>query len=212
MATTTGGKLGFIVLVGVVAAVVLGGGSLKDIVSDALGGVFTPDPVIIAGDGVELLVAGDQEGALEQCKPAAIVADRRCGDTKVVVFDAAKMAFITRNIMMAWSEGKPSVLTKDRSREVANRRVACPKTFVRAYGGQCDEYPFASTRQGGTGARAEEVPPRENRCQGGTLSRGYDLAGIGEGDDYLVVISNPKLIADTPFAGLDIAKDQSCQA
>lgn len=122
------------------------------------------------------------------------------------------MAFITRNINLAWAEGKPPVLTKDRSREVANRRAACPKSFVRLHSGQRDEYPFASTRQGGTGARTEEVPGRENSCQGGTLSRGYDLAGIGEGDDYLVVISNPKLIADKPFAGVDVAKDRSCQA
>ncbi|MGQ0840223.1 NucA/NucB deoxyribonuclease domain-containing protein [Actinokineospora sp.] len=115
-------------------------------------------------------------------------------------------------ISLWWAEGKDAVLTKGKSREVANRRAACPKSFAKKFNEQCDEYPFASTRQGGIGARTEEVPSRENRCQGGTLSRGYDLGGIGEGDDYLVAISGPRQIADKPYWGVDVATDQSCQA
>ncbi|MFC5290930.1 NucA/NucB deoxyribonuclease domain-containing protein [Actinokineospora guangxiensis] len=212
MATKSTSKLGLLALAAVGVAVLVQGGDLEELADDLLGDVFTADPVVIEEDGVALLVAVDQEAALEQCKPARIVADRRCGDTKVVVFDATKMAFVTRNISLAWGEGKPPILTKDASREVANRRAACPRSFKRPHGGSCDEYPFASTRQGGAGARTEEVPARENSCQGGTLARGYNLAGIREGDDYLVVIANPSAIANGPYAGVDVAKDRSCQA
>lgn len=68
VATKTGGKPGLIIVVGVVAAVALGG-PLRDTVSDALGELVTPDPVIIADDGVELLVAGDQEAKMKRCEP-----------------------------------------------------------------------------------------------------------------------------------------------
>ncbi len=212
MATRTSGKLSLVV-VAVIAIVAIGGGTqLNDTLADVFSGILSADPVIISDGNVEIMAAADQEAKVKQCTPAAIIADRRCGDTKIIVFDASKMAFVTRNMSLGWAEGQPSILTKDRSRQVANRRAACPKSFARAYNGQCDEYPFASTRQGGSGARTEEVASRENGRQGGTLSRGYDLAGIGEGDDYLVVISNLKFIADKPYSGVDIALDQSCQA
>jgi hypothetical protein len=55
-------------------------------------------------------------------------------------------------------EGKPAVLTKDGALQAANRSKACPRSFVKNHPkGSCDEYPFASTREGGAGARTEEV-------------------------------------------------------
>lgn len=51
----------------------------------------------------------------------------------------------------------------NRSKQQANRKKACRTGFQRKYGGQCDEYPTASTEEGGAGARTEEVPARENR-------------------------------------------------
>ena len=54
------------------------------------------------------------------------------------------------------------------------------------------------------------MPARENRCQGGTLSRRYLAAGIGDGDDFLVVIAHPGEIAPSAYQGADIAEDQTC--
>jgi hypothetical protein len=65
---------------------------------------------------------------------------------------------------------------------------------------------MAPTDQGGKGARAEEVPGRENSCQGGTFQAQYPEDGTG----FLVVITSPHLIPEHPFAGVDIAKDTSC--
>ncbi|MCT2581711.1 hypothetical protein JT362_01070 [Actinophytocola sp. S1-96] len=87
------------------------------------------------------------------------------------------------------------------------RHLACKSGFRRVYRGQCDEYPMASTEQGGAGARTEEVPGRENTCQGGMNRSQYPP----DGRRFLVVISNPKLIAPGPFTGTDIARDKGCR-
>ncbi len=53
------------------------------------------------------------------------------------------------------------------------------------------------------------MPARENQCQGGTLASQYVAAGIGNGDDFLVVITHPSKMAQGPYQGIDIAKNQS---
>lgn len=78
--------------------------------------------------------------------------------------------------------------------------------------GSCDEYEFASTTEGGAGARTEEVPIREQNCQGATIKNAYyTTPGIDIGEEFLVVISNPASIATEPFAGADTAKEQACR-
>lgn len=65
---------------------------------------------------------------------------------------------------------------------------------------------MASTAEGGSGARTEEVPRRENACQGGVYVRQYPP----DGERFLVVISRPDLIAAESFAGVDVARRQDC--
>jgi hypothetical protein len=48
-----------------------------------------------------------------------------------------------------------------------HKRIGAP------IGYQLDEFPYASTAQGGFGAQAEMVPAAENRRQGGDLSKFY---------------------------------------
>ncbi len=77
--------------------------------------------------------------------------------------------------------------------------------------GSCDEYEFASTVEGGAGARTEEVPIREQNCQGATIKNAYySKPGIAVGEEFLVVITSPSKIAQEPFAGTDTAKEQAC--
>jgi hypothetical protein len=52
-----------------------------------------------------------------------------------------------------------------------------------------DEYPFASTYEGGSGAQVLGVPLAEQRIQGGSLSRFYQQNNIGDGDQFLVRVS-----------------------
>ncbi|MGM1064082.1 NucA/NucB deoxyribonuclease domain-containing protein [Saccharothrix sp. Mg75] len=167
--------------------------------------------VELVGEGdVQFMVAASASAQVDKCTPKQSLAAQACDDLKFVVLDAAKMPFITRNVSEAWRAGKPGVLTKDSAAEPENRKQVCLRTFPRPHGGQCDEYPFASTREGGQGALEMEVPPRENACQGGTLRAHYGALGINDGDSFLVAIIHPTKIAQGPYTGTDIAEESAC--
>lgn len=204
--TSSGLLLPVIIVVGLVA--VFGGSRVIDAISGIVGG---NDPIIVGEGDSKLMVASDAESKVKQCTAAVILTTKQCGDTKVIVVDAGKMPFISHNISAAWGEGKAFLLHRDTPQSRRAKYEATCGKFVRSHPrGSCDEYPFASSQEGGAGARTQEVPDREQNCQGGTLSRAYDLQKINIGDEYLVVISNPDKITTQPYAGVDIAKDPSC--
>ncbi|WP_018681321.1 NucA/NucB deoxyribonuclease domain-containing protein [Actinokineospora enzanensis] len=173
-------------------------------VTDAFDG---SDPVLLEYDGHRLLVGRDGVTKAKQCSAQVALDTRQCGDVKVVVIDAARMPFIARNIQLAWGDGITSILTRNSAKQPTNRAAACG-SFVPKHGGSCDEYAFATTDEGGSGARTEEVPLREQRCQGGAITAGYAKAKIGQGDSFLVVISNPDKVATGPFGGSDVAAER----
>lgn len=169
--------------------------------------------VELVGDGeTQFMVAASAASQVHKCTPDRSLSQQACDDLKFMIFDARKMPYITRNISSAWKSGKPGVLTKDSAAEPQNRKLVCLPSFPRLHGGECDEYPFASTSEGGKGAQEQEVPGRENRCQGGTIRARYATAGIKDGDSYLVVIIHPEAIALGPYQGDDdaISKDEVC--
>jgi hypothetical protein len=197
--SSTGLLLPAIIVVGLIA--VFGVNKVVDVVED----IFSSDDALVIGEGdATIMVAADAKPKVEPCKVPQIIQDKRCGDLHVLFVDAARMPFIARNTKLAWESGRPAVLTMNRAKQQANRTAACPRSFPKPHGGSCDEYPMASTDQGGKGARTEEVPVRENACQGGTYGAQYPK----DGDDFLVVIIRPNLIAPSPFTGTDIAKEQ----
>jgi Deoxyribonuclease NucA/NucB len=102
--------------------------------------------------------------------------------------DAQRMPNIARNIQSALDEGHPGILNRTTNEDLinANRAAAC-RGFCGP--GSPDEYPFASTYQGGAGARVEGVPLSEQRIQGGVLSRFYAKYGISEGDAFRVIVT-----------------------
>lgn len=197
--TRSGLLLPVIIIVGLAA--VFGVSKVVDFVEDITG---ASDAVVFGeGDGA-IMVSADAESMVGTCTAIQIIQDKRCGDLHVLFVDAARMPFIARNTQLAWESGRPAVLTMNRAKQQANRAAACPRSFPKPHGGSCDEYPMASTDQGGKGARAEEVPIRENTCQGGSYGWQYPK----DGDNFLVVIVRPDLIATGPFTGTDIAKQQ----
>jgi hypothetical protein len=115
---------------------------------------------------------------VDRCSADELLRSLRCDKLKIVVMDAAKMPFIARDITLAWTDGKPAMLTRNSAKRAANRAAACRGFAAKYPHGSCDEYAFATTDQGGTGARVEEVPLREQRCQGGAVNAGYLKAGI----------------------------------
>jgi hypothetical protein len=208
--TSSGLLLPVLVVVGLVA--VFGGAKVWETVED----FFSGDPVVIGDGDTAVMVAGGAESEVKQCTNAQLLTDKRCDDLKVLVINAARMPFIARNIQLAWGEGHEFLLHRDASE---NRRAkyeqscGARSSFVIKYPGQgsCDEYEFASTAEGGAGARTEEVPIREQNCQGATIKNAYyTKPGIAIGEEFLVVISNPASIATESFVGADTAKEQAC--
>ncbi|MBC6451002.1 NucA/NucB deoxyribonuclease domain-containing protein [Actinokineospora xionganensis] len=199
--TKTGLLLPLLAVVGLVAY--FGLDTVTDTVGDLFGG---NDPVIIEDHGYQLLIGDDGEAKVRQCTAQVALTIRQCGDVKVVVIDATKMPFISRNIQLAWADGIPSILTRNSAKQAVNRAAACGK-FVPKYGGSCDEYAFATTDEGGSSARTEEVPLREQRCQGGAVTGGYAKAAVGQGDQFLVVIASPGKVATKSFTGADVAEE-----
>ncbi|GAA3037125.1 NucA/NucB deoxyribonuclease domain-containing protein [Actinokineospora globicatena] len=176
--------------------------TLSDLLDDS-------EPVLIEDNGHQLLVGSDGATGVEQCTARTALTTRECGDVKVVVIDAGKMPFIARNIKLAWGEGKPSILHRESANSRAKRSKVCGASFKRTYPrGSCDEFAFASSREGGAGARAEEVHEDEQNCQGGTISAAYQHLPINEGDACLVVISNPAKVATGPWTGQEVRVTQ----
>jgi hypothetical protein len=116
----------------------------------------------------------------------------------VFVVDAERMPHIAAHILFAWkmSPPKPRLLHRASARQGrANRRLACADfpPPVQPDDPECDEYPFATTREGGRGASIAPVPPVENRRQGGALSAFYAKERVRVGDRFLVVVKgDPK--------------------
>lgn len=108
-----------------------------------------------------------------------------------VIFFRITLPQIADHIADAQARGYPNVLsrTTDRQRINRNRREAC-RNFVPQppLNTSCDEYPFASTYQGGAGASIRAVTVLEQNIQGGTLSAFYRINSIPERGRFRVEV------------------------
>ncbi|XP_028419059.1 uncharacterized protein LOC114544690 isoform X1 [Dendronephthya gigantea] len=107
-----------------------------------------------------------------------------------ITFPCSRIPDVCKNMRNAISKGKPTTLNRitDPKKIAQNRRRSgCPK-LPKVSGKNCDEYPFASSRQGGAGAVIMNVPKRENSIQGGLLRGFYVKQKIGNGDCYKVAL------------------------
>jgi hypothetical protein len=81
---------------------------------------------------------------------------------------------------------------EDGKRKDANRAAAIGGHKPAKAGFQLDEFPFASTYEGGNqgGKRAEvmEVPEKENLSQGGFMNTFYQRNKLQDGDDFVVLV------------------------
>jgi len=199
---TTGGLLvGAVVIAAVVYLAPEVVGKAGELIADITG---AQDAVTVGSGNTAFMVAAETQPTVAACAEGEILNDRQCGGIRVLIVDASRMPFIARNTKLAWESGQPAVLTANRAKSRVNRAQACPPDFPRPHGGQCDEYPMASTDEGGKGARAEEVPARENQCQGPLYRSQYPP----NGERFLVVISHPERVAADAFAGTDLARDK----
>ena len=90
---------------------------------------------------------------------------------------------------------KPTTLHRDSANASINRAETACKSPNRCANNasdsnSCDEYPYASSAEGGAGSVTRCVPSTENSRQGGTLSSFYTNNGITDGDAYNVAFAN----------------------
>jgi Deoxyribonuclease NucA/NucB len=104
----------------------------------------------------------------------------------VFVVRVKRTPAIAAHIRTAQAAGKPAIL----HRAVPTPRDRRPGACRGWRGpGSCDEYPFASTYEGGPGkASIAGVPLWEQRRQGGDLLGFYRRHRIGDGDAFVVVV------------------------
>ena len=90
--------------------------------------------------------------------------------------------------MNSFRSGQPEILhyDSDQNRTKARRKEAL-KNYPSRYseGLERDEYPYASTNEGGAGSNIAYVPSRENSSQGGSLRALYSK--LKSGDPFLVL-------------------------
>lgn len=88
-------------------------------------------------------------------------------------------------------DGKPLHRIIDQDQIKQNRRKVCPPSLPRPPGKSCDEYPFASTREGGNlkSFSRRMVPANQNSAAGGLLSAFLSNHRVLAGDPYYVAIS-----------------------
>jgi RHS repeat-associated protein len=94
---------------------------------------------------------------------------------------------IYNHTLAAFRAGQPELLhyDSDKARQKERRDEAVKDYPSKGNGTERDEYPYASTFEGGENALVDYVPAKEQRIQGGTLSALYKT--LSQGDAFLVI-------------------------
>ena len=115
-----------------------------------------------------------------------------------ITFSRAELPHVSLTIITGFGKGHPNVLTKCSLCATTNRRAAFKAASIGGSANELarflgwvgnwswDEYPFASTNEGGAGAVVLPVPARENSVQGGKLSVFYRQNSLQDGDRFKV--------------------------
>ncbi len=100
----------------------------------------------------------------------------------ILFHQASRMPAITEHVAESQSSGSPAVLGRSFIQKIPNRVIALRKCkaggALNSKSGintSCDEYPFASTIEGGFSATTKFVPLIEQFRQGGTISAFYNV-------------------------------------
>lgn len=96
------------------------------------------------------------------------------------------MPNIAKNIENAQLAGHPDILTYGGPGMNQVNRPAALRGIPRLPRLSIDEYPFASTLEGGDGAWVGHVPPREQHIQGGVFGQFLLRNNLGPGDSFRV--------------------------
>jgi RHS repeat-associated protein len=109
---------------------------------------------------------------------------------KVLIVSRTLTPNIARETAVALTNGKPSILTRAAlgTQGVRRAQALSAAGVVAGAGQSLDEYPFATTNEGGAGAHVSAVPRAEQNLQGGLLNAFYVTQGINPGDQFKVIV------------------------
>lgn len=127
---------------------------------------------------------GDKDSVANKPKPKTILVPIREKD----------FPNIYKNLLKSLAKGKPMIITYDANRQNARqRRREALKNTPPKQGYDRDEYPYASTKEGGKGADVNYVPRNENRKHGGLIGALVVGNNMQTGDRFEML-----LIPNTP--------------
>ncbi|SAM82111.1 uncharacterized protein UBRO_04400 [Ustilago bromivora] len=112
-----------------------------------------------------------------------------------LIWDCTRVPNICSNDCYAIQcAGKPTRLHRDSANASINRANTACRSPNRCAGkpadsNSCDEYPYASSQEGGAGSATRCVPSTENSRQGGTLSSFYTNNGVIDRNAYNVAFA-----------------------
>jgi uncharacterized Zn-binding protein involved in type VI secretion len=108
----------------------------------------------------------------------------------VLEFDSAEFPEKTKNMQNRMPPNNERTLTRQTSRKKirANRRAALANATPGGAGTSLDEFPFASSTQGGANASVTPIDVHEQNKQGGKMSGFYRKHKIKNGQSYIVRI------------------------
>ena len=103
-----------------------------------------------------------------------------------VEFSAGKYPELADNIRNAQQAGHPDVLTA--GGDIAANRAAALEDVPNIRPLSRDEYPFASTMDGGEGSWVGHIPKSQQNAQGAILKNFYKANNIKPGDQFRVTV------------------------
>lgn len=183
-------------------------GSTGDIASKGTGGgivssnaegptkFLAPGSLNVQIEGKNVHLLGDQ--MFNNCGPsgnppnaATMQGTVHAPSVPVLAFDSVDFPNKTANMQKKMGPRKVKKLTRQtgRSKIRKNRRAALKGTSKGPPGTSLDEFPFASSTQGGKGAAVAAIPVTEQCAQGGKLSSFYRNNNIQAGDSYWVKVT-----------------------
>jgi len=128
------------------------------------------------------------EHALDTTTDAVRTVARSEDSVPVIEFSRTRASNIAENFDEAVAQGQPTRLTRtDVAQRDTNRAEALAGHQPAPAGQSLDEYPFASTVEGGAGANVRAVPVAEQNYQGGVLSGAYRHIAVGDQFDVVFV-------------------------
>lgn len=167
-------------------AATTGAGELYDITTAAAGEAMAEAELAIQSLYFSIYDAITKAQA--QVKAQAQSLRKKLEDIKVVPISATAMPKIAAHIAAAQLSGYPMELNRTTPEQAALNRAAALAGLPSVSPLSWDEYPFASSVQGGVGASVAPVPVMEQWIQGGTIAASYSAEGINVGDPYWVVV------------------------